>query len=306
MMDDRAIDRSAEQAGDMATPQALIEEHIEYLWRELNGDVKLSERATAELQTYYPWLAPRSGRRVAIVKETMVGRLHYALQWLMQHSPGARVLDAGCGLGTESLLFAQIGAEAVGVDLFEKYIGAAQERLGQFEAHLGRRLKVAFAAMNLFDISADERFDLIYCREAISHIEPVSDFLEFAYSRLVPGGQLVVSDANGACLANHIDRLAIRGVHWLESEVDPATGRRVPMAHERILSIPRLGRELRHAGLRPVHEERQVHLQRLADLPGFPLVRAAARAVERVPGISLLACTHYVIGAERPLETERT
>jgi len=304
MANSKANSSATEQADATVGARALIERHVEYLWRELNGDVKLSEKTATELGDYYPWAIPSSRNRAAVVKETMVSRLQHALQWVMQRGPRVRVLDAGCGLGTESLLFAQIGAEVVGVDLFDKYVTAAQERLEQFEAHIGKRLKVRFSAMNLFDIPANERFDLIYCREAISHIDPISRFLEFSHSRLVPGGQLVVSDANGACLANQLDRIAIRGVRCLHTEVDPATGREVSVAHERILGIPRQKREMRRAGLVPVHEERQVHLQRLADLPGLPIVRAVARALERVPGLSLLVCTHYVIGAERPPETE--
>jgi len=300
----KAHDCPAEALGRSDAAQNLIEEHVRYLWRELDGDVQLSDAAARELRTYYPWVVPGSGHRGAVVRETMVSRLQYALEWLMRRGPGARVLDAGCGLGTESLLFGQIGAEVVGVDLYEKYVTAAQERLEQFEAHIGKRLNVRLSAMNLFDISPDDPFDLIYCREAISHIEPVSDFLDFSYSRLAPRGQLVVSDANGTCLANQLDRLRIRGRRCLQTEVDPASGSEVQVAHERILSIPRLKRELRGAGLRPVHEERRIHLQRLADLPGLPIVRAVARALERVPGLSLLVCTHYVIGAERPSETE--
>ena len=76
-------------------------------------------------------------------------------------SPRPRILDLGCGMGTQSLLFALLGAEVLGVDLD----GGALETLGArmlfYEQKCGRPLAIErFEADTFsFDYQAHGPFD---------------------------------------------------------------------------------------------------------------------------------------------------
>ena len=97
------------------------------------------------------------------------------------------ILDAGCGLGKGSGVIAQRfgNAHVVGINISEKQISFAQE------AHAGIDFQVMDATRMEFP---DEHFDLIISIEAAFHFDTRKDFLDCAYQKLRPGGQLIFSD----------------------------------------------------------------------------------------------------------------
>lgn len=79
---------------------------------------------------------------------------------------GAKVLEIGCGIGTDAEQFARAGAVYTGVDLSEKSIAIAVARFNT----LG--LKGTFRAGNaehLADIVPVERYDLVYAFGVLHH-----------------------------------------------------------------------------------------------------------------------------------------
>lgn len=107
-------------------------------------------------------------------------------QVAMQQDP-IRILDAGCGLGTGSSVIARrfSNAHVVGINISEKQISFAQE------VHAGIDFQVMDATRMEFP---DEYFDLIVSVEAAFHFDTRKDFLDCAYRKLRPGGQLIFSD----------------------------------------------------------------------------------------------------------------
>ncbi|AMP98148.1 hypothetical protein AY601_1224 [Pedobacter cryoconitis] len=97
------------------------------------------------------------------------------------------ILDAGCGLGTGSDVIARRfgNAHVVGINISEKQISFAQE------VHAGIDFRVMDATRMEFP---DEHFDLIISVEAAFHFDTRKDFLDCAYRKLRPGGQLIFSD----------------------------------------------------------------------------------------------------------------
>ncbi|WP_406826883.1 SAM-dependent methyltransferase [Pedobacter sp. KACC 23697] len=98
-----------------------------------------------------------------------------------------RILDAGCGLGMGAGVIAQRFGKAhvVGINISEKQISFAQE------VHAGIDFRVMDATRMEFP---DENFDLIISVEAAFHFDTRKDFLDCAYRKLRPGGQLIFSD----------------------------------------------------------------------------------------------------------------
>lgn len=111
----------------------------------------------------------------------------------------ARILVAGCGVGTEAFAYALrfVEAEVVGVDFSERSIAAAKRLQRTAEGGQRVRFEVAdIASPRLVEITGD-RFDLVSCHGVLSYVpETVSALRNFARC-LSPGGVLILG-VNGA------------------------------------------------------------------------------------------------------------
>jgi phosphoethanolamine N-methyltransferase len=106
-------------------------------------------------------------------------------------SPGARVLDAGCGLGGASFLMArEHAAEVQGVDLSEYMIATATARCKE----LGLQQRVSFRQADLLALDAEDAFDAVYSRDVFLHVEDKPALVQALHRALAPGGKLLVTD----------------------------------------------------------------------------------------------------------------
>jgi 2-polyprenyl-3-methyl-5-hydroxy-6-metoxy-1,4-benzoquinol methylase len=81
---------------------------------------------------------------------------------------GKKVLEIGCGIGTASISFARCGAEVTGVDLTEKSLEVARQRVEA--SGLGDRVRFFQAdAENLSNYVPVEEYDLVYSFGVIHH-----------------------------------------------------------------------------------------------------------------------------------------
>lgn len=102
---------------------------------------------------------------------------------------GKRVLDLGCGIGTESLVFALNGAEVVGLDLSRASIDLAIRR-ATAEGLLGR---CQFGVWNMEDrLPAGDRdaYDLVWAWGSVHHTPHPGRAVWNAANCLKPGGEL--------------------------------------------------------------------------------------------------------------------
>ena len=106
-------------------------------------------------------------------------------------SSGARVLDAGCGLGGASFLMARAyAAEVQGVDLSRNMIAAATARCKE----LGLQQHVSFRQADLLALDAKNAFDAVYSRDVFLHVADKPTLVQALHRALVPGGKLLVTD----------------------------------------------------------------------------------------------------------------
>lgn len=94
---------------------------------------------------------------------------------------GKKVLEVGCGIGTDAVNFARAGAEYTGVELSESSLALARQRIEVFGLH-GRTFQAN--AETLSDTVPVEVYDLIYSFGVIHHtpnprrvIEQVMNYL---------------------------------------------------------------------------------------------------------------------------------
>lgn len=83
-----------------------------------------------------------------------------------ENSNGKKVLEIGCGIGTDTLMFAKNGAEVTAIDLSEKSVELCKRR---FEVYNLQSTIIQGDAEKLSEIIPAQKFDIIYSFGVIHH-----------------------------------------------------------------------------------------------------------------------------------------
>jgi len=205
---------------------------------------------------------------------------------LVGRNPGCRLLEVGCGCGTESLWLALNGARVDGIDLNRERLEVARCRARVLEEGTGRALPVRFMRRSVLEDAGDDRYDVIWMEQAFHHLEPRREVVARLAALLAPGGHLVISEANGWNPLLQLMLLRRRGFRTLKEYVDH-DGVRHPYGDERILSARSLRRTLAAAGIRCLGTR---HFRVFPNHPRFDALLAFERAV---PQALLPLFTHF-------------
>jgi ubiquinone/menaquinone biosynthesis C-methylase UbiE len=102
---------------------------------------------------------------------------------------GKRVLEVGCGIGTDSINFARAGAELTAVDLSSESLRIARQRADVMD--VGDRIRFVQAnAEELGTTLSGERYDLVYSFGVVHHTPHPDRALLEMRSLTAPGGRL--------------------------------------------------------------------------------------------------------------------
>lgn len=110
------------------------------------------------------------------------------IEGVMPITKETRVLEIGCGEGGNILPFLEKGCDVIGVDLNEGKLKMGREWLN--EALPGSTFKLINQDIYEWDLSSDEKFDLIILRDVIEHIHDQDRFMGFMKSLLTPNGKV--------------------------------------------------------------------------------------------------------------------
>jgi ubiquinone/menaquinone biosynthesis C-methylase UbiE len=158
-----------------------------------NANVQLKERVRAF------WQANPCGTKFAAAEPgtrrffELVEAHRYQKEW---HIPlaadfagarGLRVLEIGCGLGTDGAQFAKAGADYTGVDLTNAAVELARKRFELF--NLPGAFRTADAENLDFE---DESFDLVYSHGVLHHTPDTPRAVREVYRVLRPAGRAMV------------------------------------------------------------------------------------------------------------------
>ena len=100
---------------------------------------------------------------------------------------GLRVLEIGCGMGTDGAQFAKAGADYTGIDLTEAAVELARKRF--HVSGLKGEFRVADAERLDFP---DASFDLVYSHGVLHHTPDIEAAVREIHRVLKPGGRAVV------------------------------------------------------------------------------------------------------------------
>lgn len=147
-----------------------------------------------------------------------------------------KVLDAGCGVGSESILCSLLGGRITGIDISSR-LDVAKKRISYYEDRYNATLNIDFLQKSVFDHSG--KYDLIWVNEAISHIHPAERFFQIAYKNLRKNGILLISDGNNLnpkiFINAKISQKRRGGMIYTKKDLN--TGKLIPYAHERKFSV---------------------------------------------------------------------
>lgn len=115
---------------------------------------------------------------------------------------GKRVLEVGCGAGTDLVRFAKGGAIVTGVDLSSSAIALARENFAQ--QGLSADLREADGERLPF---ADGSFDLVYAHGVIQYTPDTERIVEECRRVLTPGGEAVFQAYNRVSWLNALSKL---------------------------------------------------------------------------------------------------
>jgi SAM-dependent methyltransferase len=214
---------------------------------------------------------------------------------LLSHVSGfarPRVLEVGCGCGTESLYLALRGARVVGIDINQDRLRVARDRLGVLEELSGKPLQCRFEARSIFDLGEGPGFDIVWMEQAFHHLEPRARVLEQLPRLLAPRGVLIVSEANAWNPLVQLQFALKRGFRTV-GEYEDAAGRKHPYGVERILTPLSLARSLRTVGV----ETTSVRYFRL--LPNWELADSLTELEKYLPQKATFPFTHYNLVARK-------
>src|SRR5256884_3811804 len=100
---------------------------------------------------------------------------------------GLRVLEIGCGVGTDGLQFARAGATYTGVDLTEAAVDLARKNFES--AGMPGEFRVSDAEKLDF---TDESFDIVYSHGVLHHTPDIEVAVREIHRVLKPGGRAIV------------------------------------------------------------------------------------------------------------------
>jgi 2-polyprenyl-3-methyl-5-hydroxy-6-metoxy-1,4-benzoquinol methylase len=186
---------------------------------------------------------------------------------------GERVLEIGCGLGTDGAQFARRGADYVGVDLTQAAVDLARENFDVRGLH-GEFLRADAEALPL----PDESFDHVYSFGVIHHTPHPRRVVDEILRVLRPGGTVTAMLYNRTSINYYVEIMFLRRLG--RALLRPASS---PALLARVLGLPRETLEGHRRNLmripRPTHEQ---WVSMNTDGPDCPLARvySAAEATE--------------------------
>jgi SAM-dependent methyltransferase len=140
---------------------------------------------------YVHGYGPHESRRLGDQADTLAGLLHAGTAY----PPGSRVLEAGCGVGAQTvhLVRSSPGAHLTSIDVDETSLAQARTRASG----------VDFRHASLFDL--DEEFDHVFVCFVLEHLTEPERALAHLRGLLTPGGTITVIEGDHGSAFFHPD-----------------------------------------------------------------------------------------------------
>lgn len=123
-------------------------------------------------------------------------------EWIGTQQP-LSILNAGCGSGELSFLFAEDGHKVEGIDPVQEYVDLAQATLTSAPEAI--RPRVTFGQASVESYQTDRKFDVVVATDVLEHIEDADAAFAKLVSLVKPGGRIVITVPAGQWLFGYHD-----------------------------------------------------------------------------------------------------
>ena len=252
---------SGTDAGDsIALPQPTDELPDVWNWylnleREMQAGI-FDADDVAYLRSYYEEAGLLDPRRRNFFKRHYVATFTDAATYLLKDREAPRLLDLGCGTGTQSLYFALRGAQVAALDLDDAALKIFRKRIAFYEHLAGRPLNITLCASDsfAFHYARLAPLDGIYSMFAFNMMQPSARLLAALLPHMNPDCRWAMIDGNNQSWRSRLLTQWRRHV-WSPPEFRDAletAGFRVAEHHGGIVLPPRLWRSLPESLLAPL------------------------------------------------------
>lgn len=122
-----------------------------------------------------------------------------AISFLMEHAGESHtIIDLGCGVGTQSLALAMLGARVVAMDMDAVALDTLRTRKAFYERHAHRLLDIQICETDAFefDYASVGPIDGLYSLFAFNMMQPSSILVDHITPHLSPHARIVILDGN--------------------------------------------------------------------------------------------------------------
>lgn len=131
-------------------------------------------------------------------EKTVIPPIGAAVSYVSGNGAGT-VLDLGCGLGMQSIIFALAGCKVLAVDIRPSCIEMCNKRKEYYEQRFGRKLDIEFLCENFSEFSLEGRestIDAVFSMSAFSYILPLQDTVRKLSTMSRPDARIFLFEEN--------------------------------------------------------------------------------------------------------------
>lgn len=177
--------------------EAGVAQWFENIRRELDGGFLDAEQHRL-LDKYYREAGLLSPFRRPFFLAHFCRPLSLVLGHLFNGPQYPRIIDLGCGMGTQAILFALLGGDVLGVDTDNRSLRILEARKAFYEHLAGRKLKICCLQEDTFRVPYADLgpFDGIWSLFAFNMMQPSRRLLDIILPAAAPGCRLAIMDGN--------------------------------------------------------------------------------------------------------------
>jgi len=162
----------------------------------LEGNPFLGPEQQSLLREHHPLLKDPGRYPLDLVASIYLNRREAPAK-AIRENPGSVVLDAGCGCGTDSILFAALGAAVVAVNISSEELAVAEKRARYYEKVGGIKLNIRFIQADLNDyLPGQENFSLTWFASVLAVIRDQESLLKSVFQSTRDRGRIMLVDYN--------------------------------------------------------------------------------------------------------------
>ena len=168
----------------------------------------MTDEAKLLIENYYLDAGLLKRWRRPFFKHHYASAVASAANFLVAERPKGRtrILDLGCGYGTQALLFAALGAKVIALDGDRTALDVARQRKAMYESAIGRHFEITFVEANAltFDYRQLEPIDGVHSMFAFNMMQPSSVVWTALCAALGPEARVAILDGNRDSWIGHL------------------------------------------------------------------------------------------------------